>query len=67
MIWKEAALKELPAGMTIIDIASGGGGVDHDYCQCHGIRAKLCPGLPGKYAPKTSAKILHEYITEQCR
>ena len=67
MIWKEAALKELPAGMTIIDIASGGGGVDHDYCQCHGIRAKLCPGLPGKYAPKTSAKILHEYIVEQCR
>lgn len=24
MIWKEAALKELPVGMTIIDIASGG-------------------------------------------
>ena len=66
-MWEEAALKELPAGATIIDIASGGGGVKHDYCQCHGIRAKLCPGLPGKYAPKTSAKILHEYIVEQCR
>lgn len=67
MMLEKAELMGLPAGIVIIDIASGRGGVDYDYCKRHGIRAKLCPGLPGKYAPKTSAKILHEYIIEQCR
>jgi dipicolinate synthase subunit A len=36
--------------------------VDFDYCQKKGINAKLCLGLPGKYAPKSSAGILLEVI-----
>ncbi|MDK2965722.1 MULTISPECIES: dipicolinate synthase subunit DpsA [Lacrimispora] len=47
---------------TIIDIASAPGGVDFDACSQQGIRAKLCLGLPGIYAPETSAKILYEAI-----
>ncbi len=48
--------------VTIIDIASKPGGVDFEYCRNHSIDANLCLGLPGKYAPKSSAKILLEVI-----
>lgn len=47
---------------TIIDIASAPGGVDFEACKNQGIKAKLCLGLPGIYAPETSAKILYESI-----
>ena len=58
---REEELKKMQKDVVIIDIATGGG-VDYDYCKKHGINAKLCPGLPGKYAPQTSAEILAEYI-----
>ena len=48
--------------VTVIDLASKPGGVDFDYCRKKGIRAKLCLGLPGKYAPKSAAGILMEVI-----
>lgn len=63
----KTCLKELKTDIVIIDIASGKGGVDYDYCREKGIRAKHCLGLPGKYAPKTSAEILYEYIRKKCR
>lgn len=44
--------------VTIIDIASAPGGVDFEYALQHKLNAKLCLGLPGKVAPKTSADIL---------
>lgn len=65
-LYKEQ-LKELGRNTTIIDITSGKGGVDYEYCKEHGIRAKLCSGLPGKYAPKTSAEILYQYIQKVCQ
>ncbi len=55
-------LSRTKKGVTIIDIASRPGGVDFDYCQKKEICAKLCLGLPGKYAPKSSAGILMEVI-----
>ncbi len=58
--------KELIGSMdpdvTIIDIASAPGGVDFELCRQRNIRAKLCPGLPGIYAPQSSAEILFEAI-----
>lgn len=60
-------LKELERDIVIIDIASGKGGVDYEYCREKGIRAEHCLGLPGRYAPKTSAEILYEYIRKKCR
>lgn len=42
----------------IIDIASAPGGVDFTYAKKLGLNAKLCLGLPGKVAPKTSSDIL---------
>ena len=48
--------------VCIIDIASRPGGTDFSYCQKSSIFAKLCLGLPGIYAPKSSAGILMEVI-----
>lgn len=44
--------------VTIIDIASAPGGVDFDCARELNINAKLCLGLPGKIAPKTSSDLL---------
>ena len=55
-------LMEVKPDVTVIDIASKPGGVDFEYCRKKGICAKLCLGLPGKYAPKSAAGILMEVI-----
>lgn len=44
--------------VVIIDISSAPGGIDFDYARKLGLNAKLCLGLPGKVAPKTSSDIL---------
>jgi dipicolinate synthase subunit A len=59
-----AILENLPKTVTIIDIASKPGGTDFDYCKEHGLYASLEAGLPGRYAPKTSAEILLDVIEE---
>lgn len=58
----EERVAELKKGCVIIDLASAPGGVDYESCQKAGIRAKLCSGLPGVYAPETSGIILAEEI-----
>lgn len=58
----EERVAELKKGCVIIDLASAPGGVDYEACQKAGIRAKLCGGLPGVYAPETSGIILAEEI-----
>ncbi len=47
---------------VIIDIASAPGGTDFGACGRLGIPAKLCPGLPGRYSPASSAKILYQAV-----
>lgn len=58
-------LQKVHPDVTIIDIASAPFGVDYDFCRQAGINACVCPGLPGKYAPKASAKILFDVIVER--
>ena len=60
----EDLIRLMNPGVTIIDIASAPGGVDFDFCKKQNIRAKLCPGLPGIYAPETSGEILFEAIVK---
>ena len=55
-------LERLSKNVTIIDIASAPGGTDFDYCTKHDITAKLCPGIPGIYAPVTAAHIIFNEI-----
>lgn len=57
-------LAKLSPEITIIDIASAPGGCDFAYCKKHEISAYLCPGLPAKYAPKSSAEIIFRHIHE---
>ncbi|WP_167959003.1 dipicolinate synthase subunit DpsA [Anaerosporobacter faecicola] len=61
-ILKEPLIKLLNKNTIIIDIASKPGGTNFDACKQYGIRASLCLGLPGKYAPETSADILNSIV-----
>lgn len=58
LILDKDALDRIKHNCTIIDIASSPGGVDFDYANKIKLNTKLCLGLPGKVAPKTSAKII---------
>lgn len=51
----------------IFDIASAPGGVDYEAAKRIGVKAELCPSLPGIYAPKASAEILSEVIKRVIR
>lgn len=61
VILKEAELEKMNREALIIDIASGPGGVDYEAADRIGIKALQCLGLPGRYAPKTSADCLAEF------
>jgi dipicolinate synthase subunit A len=58
LILDQDCLELVDKNVTIIDIASAPGGVDFAYAKKHKINSKLCLGLPGKVAPRTSADIL---------
>ncbi|NLJ97053.1 MAG: dipicolinate synthase subunit DpsA [Clostridiales bacterium] len=58
LILDKECLRYVSPDVNIIDIASAPGGVDFEYAKDHDINAKLCLGLPGKVAPKSSADIL---------
>lgn len=58
LVLDKESLKLVSPDVVIIDIASAPGGVDYKYALNHGINAKLCLGLPGKVAPRTSADII---------
>lgn len=47
---------------VLIDIASRPGGLDYAYCRQNNLNAKLCSGLPAKYAPKSAAKLLMHIV-----
>lgn len=49
-------LRQMKDTAVIIDIASAPGGVDFNAAKRLGITAALCLGLPGKYAPFSSAQ-----------
>lgn len=62
MVLDAANLSFVQKEVTIIDIASNPGGINYDYCKQMKLNAKLCLGLPGKYAPQTSAEILNDAL-----
>lgn len=66
-ILNRKSLNNVKRHAVIIDIASGNGGVDFEYCKENGIYAKLCPGIPGKFAPLASAQILFQYVLQNCK
>ncbi len=64
LIFEESLIRSMNPEVTVIDIASAPGGVDFEFCRQQNIRAKLCLGLPGIYAPQTSAEILFQGIVK---
>lgn len=55
-------LKQVKREAVIIDLASAPGGVDYEWAEGLGLHARLCPGLPGIYAPRASAKAMAEVV-----
>lgn len=58
MVLDKDCLELVDKHAAIIDISSAPGGIDFEYAKKLKLNAKLCLGLPGKVAPKTSADIL---------
>lgn len=58
MVINQEYLDCISTEALIIDIASAPGGVDFEYAKQRNLNAKLCLGLPGKVAPRTSAEFL---------
>ncbi|MDF2608822.1 MAG: dpaA [Lachnospiraceae bacterium] len=67
MILPKAILIHTKEDVTIIDIATNPGGVDFSFAKEINRNAKLCLGLPGKYAPESSAVFLNNYILSNFR
>ena len=62
LVLDEQRLSQICHDAVLIDIASAPGGIDYAYCAQNGINAKLCGGLPAKYAPKSAAGLLYQII-----
>lgn len=61
-VFEKEEINKMQKEAVIIDIASAPFGVDLEYCRKKGMRAKVCPGLPGKYAPAMSGVILGKAV-----
>lgn len=61
ILTRELLAKTNP-NVVIIDISSAPGGVDFPASRELCRNAKLCLGLPGKYAPKSSGDFLIDYL-----
>jgi dipicolinate synthase subunit A len=61
-ILNDKALKEIAFDTLIIDIASNKSGADYNAAIKYGTNILYCPGLPGKYSPKSSAELLTNYV-----
>ncbi len=60
----QQCLAALPKDHLLLELAGGCGCVSRELAETADIRYVKCPGLPGKYAPKESARILAEYIID---
>ncbi len=60
----EKQIQTIQPETLMVDIASKPG-VKQNYCENNNIKYIHALGLPGKYAPETSAKILYQVIAEK--
>lgn len=65
-IFNKEALKQFNKRSVIYEIASYPYCMDPKEAQDSGLRLQICGGLPGKYSPVSSARVLKEYIMEKC-
>jgi len=62
MVIDENLLQGVSPEATIIDIAAAPGGVDLEAAKRMGRNARLCPSLPGKYAPRASGECVAQTV-----
>ena len=62
VILDRARLAELKSSCIVIDLASEPGGVDFAAVEELGVRVIWAKGLPGKVAPLSAAKVIHNAI-----
>lgn len=55
-------LKKLSRDTLLIDLAQAPGGTDFGYARNLNIKALYCPGLPGRVAPYTAARVLKDAV-----
>ena len=67
LVLDAALANQVQENAAVIDIASAPGGVDFQALERRNIRARLCPGLPGRCSPLSSALILYEAVMEHIR
>lgn len=67
LVLTKTSLQYVRKDALILDLASMPGGVDYEAAREMGIQAVLLPGLPGKYAPESSAEILVQTIFRKIR
>jgi len=64
LVLGEAFIGNMDKDGIIIDLASRPGGTDFESAARNGIKAIHALGLPGKYAPRTAARIIMDTVTE---
>ena len=62
LVLTEPLLQNTKPDALLIDLASAPGGTDFPAAARLGRKAMLCQGLPGKYAPASSAGAIREAI-----
>ena len=65
VILTEDILLKIDRDALVIDIASEPGGIDKAAAYKLGVKTLHCLGLPGKYAPKISAKGLTDFVVNR--
>ncbi len=64
LILTEKLLQQVSGSALLLDLASAPGGIDYEAAQKLSLQAVLLPGLPGKYAPYSSAQIMLDYLEQ---
>lgn len=64
LVLGEACIRNMNPEAIIIDLASRPGGTDFEVAERVGVKAIHALGLPGKYAPRTAARIIMDTVTE---
>lgn len=64
VIFDRETIQRLPRNQIFIDLASLGGGIDHEAAEIYGIKTVKALSLPGKCSPVTAAKIIYDSVKE---
>ncbi len=67
MVLTKPILSRLSKEATIVDIASAPGSIDYECAGKLSLNTYLYLGIPGKIAPKASAKILYDIILNRLK